>query len=141
MSYAERLTKPERREVMGAFTTSYLHCALWFVDENPGSGEWQPHHLYTVANIDQPALDRAVYDCRAFQDAHAADLATAGLSDERAGCDFYFDRNGHGTGFLTESGVSSSLEVDAALQRLHQAARVYGGFDLYLGDDSRIYDV
>lgn len=122
---------------MDAFTTSYLHCALWLADTDPGLGEWAPHGPFTIANIEDETFYHALDDCENFQSAHEDDLARAcalvGLTAEQAGCDFYFARNHAGASFADHGG-------DEVFQRLQDAAQVYRGFTLYLDEcDGRIY--
>lgn len=119
---------------MDAFTRAYITCALWLADPDPGSGEWGEHAEFTRDNIDPDTLTRMVNDCQTFQDAHAVDLATVGLSAERAGANFYLDRNQHGSGFMDDS-----TDVADVYERLSVAAKRYGTFELYLGDNGRVY--
>lgn len=69
-------------------------------------------------------------DCRDFYNANLGDLSTAasdGLSWNRLGQDFYLTRNRHGAGYWDEK--SRGKAVDAALDRLTDAAHVYGSTD------------
>jgi hypothetical protein len=71
-------------------------------------------------------------DCRQFQADNAEDLSESGLSTERAGHDFWLNRNGHGSGFWDEG-------IAPVFRRLSAASKVWGTFDLYLGDDGMIH--
>ena len=66
-----------------------------------------------------------------------ADLDACGLTVERQGHDFWLNRNGHGTGFWDEY-FDDSPENEAC-DRLAKACHAWDSFDLYVGDDGRIY--
>src|SRR5690606_12135580 len=85
------------------------------------------------------ALQSIITDCQDFQQSNADDLDLAyGLPDyggpTQAGHDFWLTRNGHGAGFW-DRGIG---EVG---DRLANASKVYGGVDLYFGDDGKVYEM
>jgi hypothetical protein len=124
------------------FTRAYLGCALWASnDESDESGGEPLDKNYGVEDFAPEALDRAIADCKAFQEANADDIYNAAYygagsgewsNDERAGHDFWLTRNGHGTGFW-DRGLGEIGE------RLDKAARAFRTCDAYLGDDGQIY--
>lgn len=117
---------------LDAFTRAYLEAALWTSDPDPGSGEWSEHDEWTIENIAPAAFDEAIEDCRAFQEAHADDLAQAG-DDAQNGHDFLLTRNGHGAGFWDRG-------YGDVGRRLTDAAHVYGTWELWdeLNEDGQI---
>ena len=118
---------------LNSFARAYVECALWSTNDN--STESGGHPLdknYGPKDIAPETLARMAEDCRQFQEDNAADLTESGLSDERAGHDFWLNRNGHGSGFWDEGN-------DDSFRRLSDASHVWGTFDLYLGDDGQIY--
>ena len=80
------------------FLTGYLKAALFSTtDESSDSGGEPLDKNYTVNDFSFTALEIAKKDCKAFQEANAADLAD--IDCEQAGHDFWLTRNRHGTGF------------------------------------------
>lgn len=122
---------------LDSFTQGYIE-AMFFTDaSDPDDGDLQ--HA-TVAELAPEALQRIIVDCQAFQSQNVQQLTRAyGMlvdgpnryDAERAGNDYWYSRNGHGTGFW-DRGLGEIGD------RLHKAA----GFhqcDLYRGDDGLIY--
>lgn len=114
---------------LSAFVRAYLECALWSSTDSDGAPLDADHGIEDFA---PEAVASAQADCDAFTTAQAADLALAGLSDDRAGHDFWLNRNGHGSGFWDEG-------QDPVFRRLSDACEPYGSSDCYVGDDGRIY--
>lgn len=109
---------------LSPFVQGYIE-ALYFTDEGPGSvEEWQAPGFEPAegcfpsecgfADLAPEALERIKRDCAAFQTAAADLLALAyarpGYSEEQAGRDFHFTRNGHGVGYWDRK----QLESDSA---------------------------
>jgi len=114
------------------FLTGYLKAALFSTtDESNDSGGEPLDKNYTVNDFSFTALEIAKKDCKAFQEANAADLAD--IDCEQVGHDFWLTRNRHGTGFW-DRGYEPALA-----HRLTEAAHVYGSMDLWVGDDGLIY--
>jgi len=115
------------------FTRAYVECALWSsLDQSTESGGYPLDKNHGPEDIAPETLARMAEDCRQFQADNAADLSESELSDSRAGRDFWLNRNGHGSGFWDEGN-------EPVFRRLSDASHVWGTFDLYLGDDGRIY--
>jgi len=71
-------------------------------------------------------------ECRKFQEDNANDLANSDL--EKAGTDFWFTRNGHGTGFW-----DSDYWRPGERKRLTASSKKFGNMEVYVGDDGKIY--
>lgn len=121
------------------FTTKYLKAALWSTtDEDSGDGS-NLLASYAVSDFAPAALADAHETCEDFQEATAADLAAAyaipahgGYTPAMAGFDFWLSRNGHGAGFYDRG-------MKALGDKLHAAAKVYSGIDLYVADDGSLH--
>jgi hypothetical protein len=122
-------------------TRAYLECALWSsTDESDESGGESLDKNYTLDDFAPEALERAIADCRAFQEANADDIYNADYAPgsgewsnaERAGRDFWLTRNGYGSGFWVR-------DLGEIGERLDKAATAAGPCDAYQGDDGRIY--
>jgi hypothetical protein len=115
------------------FTQGYLECALWASvgDSRDPQGVKDSH---SFSDLSEEALKAAIADCASFQEANAADLELAESFRplDYLGHDFWLTRNHHGAGFW-DRGMGDVGE------RLTDASHVYGGLDLYVGDDGEIY--
>ena len=113
------------------FTRAYIECALWSTDDESTEQGGEPlDENYTVEDIARETLARMAADCQAFQEKHGELI---GGETERAGHEFWLTRNGHGAGFW-----DGDWEEPAA-KTLTDAAHAFGEFDLYVGDDGKIY--
>ena len=118
--------------MLDTFTEAYLTCALWSTnDESTPQGGDPLDDNYCVEDIAPDTLAAMAEDCRAFQEGHREDIV-ADLG--RAGHDFWLTRNGHGAGFWDGDWPEEVGE------RLTEASKTYGEFDLYVGDDGLIYN-
>ena len=125
-------------KTLDTFTRAYIGAALWSSADNSGEQGGDPlDRNYSAADIAAETLQRITEDCAAFQTDNANDLALSGVSSERAGFLFWLNRNGHGSGFWDE--VSGGHELRPVFMRLSEASEVWGVFDLYVGDDGKIY--
>jgi hypothetical protein len=119
-------------ETLDAFTRQFLETLLWSETDNANEQGGEPFDAnYGVEDLAPETIAAAKEDCADFQAAQAADLARAG-DDEQNGHDFALTRNGHGAGFWDRG-------YGAVGERLTQACKPYGSFNLYLGDDGKIY--
>lgn len=105
------------------FTRAYLECAFW-----ADAPEDQPDSSWL--DLAPEALERAIKECAAFQEANAEDLAA--LDTDQAGHDFWLTRNRHGAGYWDRGN-------GAIGDRLTDAAHMAGERTLYTGDDGRVY--
>lgn len=117
-----------------SFLGGYLTAALWSSnDESDESGGDPLDDNYSINDISDELMQTAIDDCNKFEKENAADLAAATSDDSQNGHDFWLTRNGHGVGFW-DRGYEEALG-----ERLSEAARVFGYFNLYVGDDGKIY--
>jgi hypothetical protein len=93
----------------------------------------------SFAELAPDALKRIIEDCNDFQTSFRADLDEAtdngrinGYDMQRAGNDFWYTRNGHGTGFWDR-------DLGDIGKRLTEMSKPYSSCDLYRGDDQLIY--
>lgn len=99
-------------------------------------------------------LAAIIADCKAWQEENRGLLVEAyshsfldprdprGYSEEQAGRDYWFTRNGHGVGFWDRRQLErpsvSSPKGETIGDKLSDACR-HQSVDLYLGDDGKIY--
>jgi hypothetical protein len=110
------------------FIAGYIACALWSSTDDNG----ESLDMYDADDIAPEVLAQMQSDCADFLEANAELLDQSELSAEQAGHDFWLTRNRHGAGFWDRG-------LGPVGEQLSAAAKVYGGVDLYIGDDSRIY--
>lgn len=123
--------------------SAYIECALWsstaYVEWNGVTDSFVPSedndqsfldHNFDSDDLASETEDAMIQDCEAFYDANADDLAT--LDAEQVGHDFWLTRNGHGAGFWDRG-------LGALGNRLSDACRPYGDFNLYVGNDGKVY--
>lgn len=118
-----------------AFISAYIEAALWSSmddDGNPLDTE------YDVSDIAQDTLSAMQADCAAFLDkcGHLIDDSRyiGGYTEsEMSGHDFWLTRNGHGAGFWDGDWP------EPRATELDNAAKSFGSFELYVGDDGKIY--
>ena len=122
---------------MDEFTQAYIDCALWAsTDESDESGGDPLDDNYGPEDIHPDTLAEMVADCERFQEENADDIATyEGIitCDEKAGDDFWLNRNGHGAGFWDGDWP------EEAGNRLDKASEAFGEYNLYVGDDGKIH--
>lgn len=148
------------------FTQAYVVCALWSTNDNADESGGEPlDSNYGPEDIAPETLAKMAEDCRQFQADQQQELERAGLTPERAGRNFWLNRNGHGSGFWDEYSAATcddyereqSLAVQSrdfskrdqlkqtcgckyhACQRLSDACRPWGTVDLYVGNDENIH--
>lgn len=108
--------------MMNDFLHGYLDAIDFTADSDIRDAELAPE-----------AKARAETDCDAFRDQAGDLLADADSHD--AGADFWFTRNGHGTGFWDRE---DAYGKDNAA-RLTDIAHQFGEIEPYLGDDGLVY--
>lgn len=126
------------------FLAGYIGAALWSsYDESDENGGNPMDQNYSDDDLAAETLEAMQAACERFQSENAALLSIYYQHVNRvddspveayAGHDFWLSRNGHGAGFFDRDYVPS--ETQDALQ---SAAEAFGNFDLYIGDDGRIY--
>jgi hypothetical protein len=162
---ANRQTVPK----LDAFTLAYIEAALWSSTgpkfgkcpccgkDNVLLDKWPEEHFErqemcsgpecgTRETAHEPPLDEnysrddmspeclavMVADCAKFQKEQAANLVD--YPTVRAGHDFWLTRNGHGSGFW-----ENDFGTEEQCEALDKACKSFGEFNLYPGDDGRIY--
>lgn len=122
--------------ILDSFTLGYVE-ALFFT--STGSADDGDLEDATFDDLSGVAIHRIIEDCARFQSANRVDLDEAldhgrasGYDLEKAGRDFWYSRNGHGTGFWDRDlgGVGDTLST---------LATRCGSVDLYRGDDGKLY--
>ena len=114
---------------LDTFTEAYVECAF-FVGVISEDGV-DANHTYNISHLSQETIDAILLDCKEFQERNA-ELMT-GLDAVQCGHDFFLTRNRHGAGFWDrgyDDKISRPLTVDSHSQ---------GGFNLYVGDDGKLY--
>jgi hypothetical protein len=105
-----------------------LICLVWQATDDDGdsleSAGWEASDI-VAASVTEFAQDLAD-----FWHGNHPDLQ--GLNPEQVGHDFVLTRNGHGAGFW-DRGLGELGD------RLTAMCRPYGTFDLYVGDDGKLY--
>ena len=114
---------------LDTFETAYVNALMF---SSPDGDLYQGH---SIGMIDADTLHQCSIDCEAFQRLHAVDLERAdchyGRGDSDCGHDFALSRNGHGAGFFDR-------DMGATGDRLQDAARAFGEYNLFLQDDGII---
>ena len=123
------------------FTQAYIEAALWSSTDESDDGGGEPlDKNYSADDLSPDIKESMRADCAAFILANEGDLI---LYSElihpneyspamRAGHDFWLTRNGHGAGFWDRG-------LGAVGDRLSDASRIFGSFDLYVGDDGKVH--
>ena len=123
---------------LNEFILGYITCALW---SSTGDDEQPLDEKYDSDDLAPETRKAMEADCEKF----IAENETA-LSDyeeiigthpeytesEKAGHDFWLTRNGHGAGFW-DRGIGETGGT------LTKASEGFGGVDLYVGDDGKLY--
>jgi len=120
------------------FTIAYIETALWATNDNATEQGGEPlDENYSVDDISPETIERIKADCAKFQLENAEDIATfvhpQYTGGEMAGGHFFLTRCGHGITFK-DGDWPKGVE-----DRLYNAAKKFGNFDLYIGDDKKIY--
>ena len=108
-----------------------MECALWS-STDVVDGEDVELDTFSLDDLSDEVTMDAIIDCALFQNQNAGDLEERGFHLEQDGHDFWLTRNRHGTGFW-ERGTGD------VGNRLTAAAEKFGEYDLYIGDDGKIY--
>lgn len=127
-------------KALDSFTQGYV-TAMFFTDT--GDAENGDLESASFAELAPTTLEKIISDCACFQldngtameSAYAAVDGVSGwnIDDEKAGRDFWYNRNGHGCGFWDGDWPEPFATA------LDKAAKQFGQIDLYRGDDGKIY--
>lgn len=125
--------RDSRRPKLDACARGYVEAALWSSMDNADYSGGEPlDENYSVSDVSDETLSQMAKDCAAFEESEASDIEESGLSREQVGHNFWLTRNGHGTGFWDRG-------LGKVGDRLTKASKAYGSYDLYIGDDGKIY--
>lgn len=137
------VTSPARAEDMGVGEKfSSVTCedcnGVGRVEDESGGDPLDKN--YDESDLSEECRAQMEADCKSFLKNHGVpDYATASHSrggdtnPALAGHDFWLTRNGHGAGFW-DRGFPQEIE-----DKYTNAAKSYGSFDLYVGDDGQIH--
>lgn len=116
---------------ISTMTTHYLLAALW----SGSTDEGQPlDDFFTLEDCSDELLQKAEEDCQAFL-RMSYTLDHSDWSEEQMGHDFLLTRTGAGTGFWDRDQLGSEF----IRERLTEIAHSFGDFDVYVGDDGKLY--
>jgi hypothetical protein len=126
---------------LAAFTAAYIEAALWSSTDNADDQGGEPlDKNYEPDDLSDEARVKIAADCKAFYEAHEADINSDAAkvregysAAERAGHDFWLNRNGHGCGFWDGDWA------EPVASRLDAASSEAGSCDIYVGDDGKLY--
>jgi hypothetical protein len=130
---------------MQAFVVSYLETALWSSTDNGyfGANDRRNNKRgqenggepldknFSIEDIGDATRKQAETDCAHFVEMAGAKLE--GLDANRVAHDFWLTRNGHGAGFW-DGDYAEPLGTE-----LTKLSKTFGSFDLYVGDDGKVY--
>lgn len=112
------------------FMNSYIETLLWssvdFDGENFDGYSTDDFSAETLKEIEESCQD--FWENSSVQEAIDED----GQNPSMAGHDFALTRNGHGAGFWDGDWASYG-------DILTEECRIFGGMDIYLGDDGKLY--
>ena len=125
---------------LDSFTRGYLGAAEWLAwawREDGSDSDLTDEERSRCRGFTRKAVSEAKRDCKAFQTANSADLATyyetGGRDEESAGSDYWFSRNGHGAGYFDRGN-------DPVFDRLQYAARLDGSRSCVLYRNRLIFE-
>lgn len=108
---------------------AYVEAALWSSTDDNGDPLDADYDASDIAPSTLRSMKKDVDDFIKY--VQAQKISTEGWSSEQFGHDFWLSRNGHGAGFFDRDGPSA--------KKLQSAAKTYGSYDLYVGDDNKVY--
>lgn len=121
---------------LDSFTQGYIEAMFFTSTGDPDDSERDMQHA-TLAELAEETWKQIEENCATFQKTNekllnlAYDYCPAEYDEERAGNDFWYTRNGHGTGFWDRhlGPVGDDLTKAAGRREL----------DFYRGDDGLLY--
>ena len=127
------------KDDLETFFDAYVEAALFSTNDESDERGGEPLDAnYGPEDLSEQAEDKMIADCKKFLDRawplieEAPDLIERYPKVDIAGGDFWFTRNGHGTGFWAHGWPK---EIG---QKLTQLAKRFGETNLYVGDDGTI---
>lgn len=125
----------DRFNALDMFTKGYVEAIFFTSASDPDDGDLEGA---TFAELSPETLQSIIEDCESFQKLAdkslqlAYDYAPVCYDPNRAGNDFWYTRNHHGTGFWDRGLGPVGVQLTAD-------AHSFGGLDLYRGDDGKLY--
>jgi hypothetical protein len=110
------------------FYLAYMECALFCGVDNLEHRDSLPY--FDASDFAPETKEAMLKDCKKFVEEHRRELA--GIDAQSAGSDFWYTRNGHGTGFWDRN-LGEIGEI------LTVSAKRFKEVFLYLGDDGLLY--
>lgn len=122
----------QNRIDINSLVSGYLECAL-FAD----SPDNETAVDFTFENISRDMLKKSYADCERFFDSlHIQSVFSQRPDYHAIGIDFWYTRNGHGTGFWDNY---KKTYDDNTAELLTDIATSFGECYLYLGDNGKLY--
>lgn len=123
---------------LDSFTRSYLNCILWAENDNSDEQGGEPLDAhYDIDDFTKDSIVKAIEDCKQFQADNAKDLEFLRdyMDSDRAGHNFWLNRNGHGSGFwdeyMNDKGAREQSIRDA-FNRLSDACKPWGTLNAFV---------
>ncbi|MGY3278148.1 hypothetical protein [Bradyrhizobium sp. S3.7.6] len=127
-----------RYAALDQFTQGYIE-AMFFTSTGTGDDADNDLEHATFAELAPLTLRTMIEECKAFQIQNRIALDEAldkgrinGYDEKAAGRDFWYSRNGHGTGYWDR-------DLGDVGDTLHKSASQWRGRDLWRGDDGLIH--
>jgi hypothetical protein len=119
------------RESQDPFLLGYLDAILFAeTDENGNALD----NNFTISDFSPKSISQAQEVCDQFE-TEAGDLLSEVATYYRAGMLFWFNRNGHGSGFWDEPSIDRRTGADKILSDLSYE---FGECDVYVNDQGQI---
>ena len=124
---------------LDALTTAYLVCALWAETDNSDERGGKPlDSNYGISDFSDTAIEKAIKDCKQFQDMTMDSREKSGLSAAQIGHDFLLTINSHGVNFKDRMyGVNDEQKL--AILKLYEVAKSFAAAYVEVGDDKKLY--
>ncbi len=118
-----------RNKNLDAFTIAYIEALLWSAASDDVTNS-------TVNDISDKTLNKIVKDCNKFKKENQKDLTIEiSKNASEGGHCFALSRNNHGSGFFDSDHFANDVR-----DKLQDAAKNFKEFNLYRGDDGKIYN-
>ncbi|CAB4162023.1 hypothetical protein UFOVP786_21 [uncultured Caudovirales phage] len=125
---------------LDSFTRGYLGAAEWLAKvwaEGRDDNDLTDDERARCRGFTRAAIAEAKRDCKAFQKANKADMATyyeiSGKDEDHAGLDYWLSRNGHGAGYFDRGD-------GGAFDRLQEMARLDGARECVLYRNRLVFE-
>jgi len=121
----------DHQDDLDSFVEGFIECALWVgMDQKDTPLE----DIYTQGDIEEITIRGIIKECWDFLTEAREYLDQTGHEDyTRHGIDFMLTRNHHGAGYWDRG------YPDEIGDKLTELSHSYGSYDLYVGDDGKLY--